>query len=450
MKIPLAPPALDVLMKKLLNTKAQSKSITNKLLSYAALTPKYKAYIHWDKLRHLTPPEGWSIEEVWLAIKFARSHLYRSLPFIDKHKRPFHFAMPDSVLAQLYTIDRHFGHTIQNTAAMFNNDWRDTYLVSSLIEEAITSSQLEGASTTRKIAKEMLQTHRKPCDISEQMIANNYKAMQFIRETKDEVLTVEMILELHHVLTDKTLPETECGRFRTSKDDIHIWDDRDATVLHTPPEAKTLAMRLKRICDFANTQDEKHFIHPIIKAIILHFMLAYDHPFTDGNGRTARALFYWCLLRNGYWLSEFISISSIIKQAPSQYAKAFLYTETDDNDITYFILHQLGVIVKAFDGFKAYLEKQVCEVKQAEALLHAGNELYRNLNHRQVVLIKNALKHPSQHCTIQAHRSAHNITYETARSDLLALDQLGLFRKYKWGRAFVFSAVSDLKEKLQA
>ena len=264
--------------------------------------------------------------------------------------------MPDSVLAQLYTIDRNVGHTIQNTATMLNNDWRDTYLVSPLIEEEITSSQLEGASTTRKVAKEMLQTHRKPCDISEKMI----------------------------------------------------------------------------------------------KAIILHFMLAYDHPFTDGNGRTARALFYWCLLRNGYWLSEFISISSIIKQAPSHYAKALLYTETDDNDITYFILHQLGVIVKAFDSFKAYLEKQICEVKQAEVLLHSGNELYRNLNHRQVVLIKNALKHLGHHYTIQAHRSAHNITYQTARNDLLVLDELGLFKKDKWGRAFVFSAVSGLKAKLKA
>ena len=60
------------------------------------------------------------------------------------------------------------------------------------------------------------------------------------------------------------------------------------------------------------------FIHPMIRSIILHFWLAYDHPFVDGNGRTARALFYWSMLRHGYWLFEFISISQIILKGPDQ------------------------------------------------------------------------------------------------------------------------------------
>jgi Fic family protein len=73
-------------------------------------------------------------------------------------------------------------------------------------------------------------------------------------------------------------------------------------------------------------------------------MLGYDHPFLDGNGRTARALFYWAAANNGYWLMEFISISQIIKQSPAQYGKSFLYSEYDENDVTYFIVHQLSVI----------------------------------------------------------------------------------------------------------
>ncbi len=51
------------------------------------------------------------------------------------------------------------------------------------------------------------------------------------------------------------------------------------------------------------------FIHPVIRAILLHFMLAYDHPFVDGTGRTARALFYWSMAHQGYWLMDFISIT---------------------------------------------------------------------------------------------------------------------------------------------
>ena len=87
--------------------------------------------------------------------------------------------------------------------------------------------------------------------------------------------------------------------------------------------------------------------HHHIRAIILHFWLAYGHPFVDGNGRTARALFYWAMLHEGYWLFEFISISNILRKAPAQYGLSFLYSETDDNDLTYFIVAQTKVIRRA-------------------------------------------------------------------------------------------------------
>jgi Fic family protein len=53
------------------------------------------------------------------------------------------------------------------------------------------------------------------------------------------------------------------------------------------------------------------FIHPVVRAIILHFMIGCGHLFVDGNGRTARALFYWSVLHQKYRLMEFISISCI-------------------------------------------------------------------------------------------------------------------------------------------
>lgn len=59
----------------------------------------------------------------------------------------------------------------------------------------------------------------------------------------------------------------------------------------------------------------------------MHFMLSYDHPFVDGNGRTARILFYWSMLSQDYWLAEFLPISRLLKMAPSQYARSFIYTE---------------------------------------------------------------------------------------------------------------------------
>lgn len=440
MKIPMSPPKYD--FKQLVSA---NYSIAD---AFHPTTSKGE-YLHWDKLRHLAAPHNLSSEQWWFVIKLARKAIYKQLPFKDKNGNPFVIATTDNILHKLHFIDRSTGNTIQSPATVLNTHMRDTYLVQSLIEEAITSSQLEGASTTRKIAKEMLRTNRKPRDLSEKMIYNNYHAMQFVRDIKDEALTVDIILELHRILTKDTLDDpTEAGHLRTS-DDIHIWDDTDQ-ILHTPPKAIELKERLIRLCAFANTtkDQENFFIHPIIKAILLHFMLAYDHPFVDGNGRTARALFYWSMANQHYWLMEFISISEIIKHAPHKYARSYLYTETDENDVTYFVIHQLDVILQAIEALYVYINKQSQEINETAKLLYTNEALKNKLNYRQIALIKHALKHPRMHYQIEPHRQIHGVTYDTARTDLINLAKLGLLLKQKVGKAFTFITPDNLKERI--
>ncbi|MFZ2314268.1 MAG: Fic family protein [Gammaproteobacteria bacterium] len=404
-------------------------------------------YIHWDKLRHLTTPEGFSSEEWWFAIKFARQAIYKRLPFLDKYGKPLLLATPDIVLQKLHEIDRKVG----NPSPVLNSDMRNSYLVQSLMEEAITSSQFEGASTTRKIAKEMLETGRKPRDKSEQMIFNNYQAMQFVQEMKNEMITTDAILELHRILTVKTLDDpAAAGHLRGPADDISVWDDRDGTLLHTPPSAIELEDRLQKLCDFANkTAENDVFIHPVVKAILLHFVLAYDHPFIDGNGRTARALFYWSMAQQGYSLMGFISISKILKESSGQYARAFLHTETDENDVTYFVLHQLDVILEAIVSLYKYLDKKNQEINATEKLLQVNQTLNTKLNYRQVALLRHALKHPNFQYRIESHRLSHNITYQTARTDLLSLEKFNLLLKKQMGKAFIFIAPDDLKKRIE-
>ena len=406
-------------------------------------------YLHWDKLRYLSPPHELTPEQWWSAIKLARKALYRQLPFVNKYGQAFNIATPDSVLHKLHSIDRSTGNTIQSASSILNTQMRDTYLVQSLMAESITSSQLEGASTTRRVAKEMLRTKRKPRDLSEKMIFNNYQAMQFVRELKDEPLTVEIILELHRILTKDTLDDSKTAGHLRATDDVHVWDQNQ--ILHTPPKAKELKNRLAALCKFANAKENHHslFVHPVIKAILLHFMLAYDHPFIDGNGRTARALFYWSMANQGYWLMEFISISGIIKRAPSQYSKAYLYTETDENDATYFIIHQLDVILGAIDSLYEYIQIQSEEINKTERLLYANQSLKDKLNYRQISLIKHALKHPHTHYQIDSHRQSHNITYDTARTDLLKLVKLNILLKQMAGKAFTFTVPEDLRKRIE-
>ncbi len=447
MKIPISPPDFNDLLKKIA---ADSAEDLGRILSLGIRPDPRGNYYHWDKLRHLKlPPHDLSHEEWWLAIKFARKALYKNIPHSDKNSKPFVYAEPDVVRRLLHEIDIHGGGELKASEQVANPNTRDTYLINSLIEESITSSQLEGAATTRKVAKEMLRLKRKPRDKSETMIVNNYYAMEFINEISNEDLTPELVYELHKILTVNTLDNPNAvGRLRAS-DDIYVGDERDATIIHVPPKAKELADRLQSICDFANAAHTTIFLHPVIRAIILHFLLAYDHPFEDGNGRTARALFYWSMLKQGYWTMEFISISRILKEAPVKYTRAYLYTETDDNDVTYFIVHQLKVIKKAINDLFKYLENKAREIKTVEQLISKSSDLRKLLNYRQMALINRALKKPESVFYVESHRGAHNVTYDTARTDLLKLVELGLLEKTKFGRAFAFTAVRNLRQKLE-
>lgn len=445
MKIPLTPPPF----KQLTDDLAQKGRLAD-ILSVDTSADYRGKYHHWDKLRHLRLPDGFnSHDEWWFAIKLARRSLYKRIPHKDKHGQNFVYGESDLVRKLLHEVDIHGGGEVKSNTQLANPSIKDTYLINSLIEEAITSSQLEGAATTRKIAKEMLRENRKPRDRSETMIVNNYHAMQFINEIDNEELTPELVLELHRILTEGTLDNHKSvGKLRTT-DDVYVGDERDASIIHTPPKASELESRLKSVCEFANSVEPNAFLHPVVRAIILHFLLAYDHPFDDGNGRTARALFYWSMRKQDYWTMEYISISRILKTAPAKYMRAYLYTETDDGDVTYFIVHQLEVIKRAINELFQYLKRKENEIKEVENLVKRSPKLRELLNHRQVELINRALKKPESIFHIESHRGAHGVAYQTARTDLLELVDLGLLDKYKYGRRFIFSAPDHMKEKLE-
>jgi len=319
------------------------------------------------------------------------------------------------------------------------------------MEEAMTSSQLEGAATTTQVAKDMLRSGRQPRDYGERMIYNNFVVMRELKRWLDKPLTPSSIFEIHRKLTAGTLENPDCaGRFRLPTEDIVI-EDEIGRVLHIPPHASELEQRLQALCDFANENDDgEHFIHPVVRAIIIHFQIGYDHPFVDGNGRTARTLFYWSMLRSGFWMAEYLSISSILRKAPAQYMRSYLYTETDEGDTTYFISHQLDVILEAIEGVHQYILRKQREQSAAAALLKPGSRLAQQINHRQRAILLNSMKNPGKRFTIEMHRKSHGTSYQTARTDLLGLVDSGFMKQSREGKAFVFFAAEGLQKKLNS
>lgn len=445
MKIPVQPPNYHAAFSDLIQNAFELWEVVQQ----QSPTDVKGRYLHWDKLRHLPPPEDLTSEQWWVASKLARQSLMQVVPLMDVKGTAFQYCSPNVLQKELHWLDLNAAGNMTGEPEIASPSTKSTFLIKSLIEEAISSSQLEGASTTRNVAKEMLRQGREPTDKSERMIFNNYHAMQFIRDIKDEKLTPAIIKHLQQILTESTLDEAhKAGQLRDSSDDIKVVDET-GQVLHTPPACNELPQRLEALCRFANGEAGIDFIHPVIKAITLHFMLAYDHPFIDGNGRTARALFYWSMANSGYWLMEFISLSKIIKKAPVQYGRAFLYTETDDNDLTYFIAHQVEAIRQAIAELHDFLSKKSQDISEAEALLQTNPRLKGRLNFRQLALLRHALKHPRFIYNIEEHKNSHGIAYETARKDLMQMsDTLKLLTKIKSSKTFMFISPDDLERRI--
>jgi Fic family protein len=438
------PPSFDDLLAKLSSDSARLVEVMR-----VPAADNGSGYIHWDKLRHLDPPGDLTPEEWWFSVKWSRQHQLRRLPLADPSGRHFTYSQPDPALRLLRHVDQRCSGEIAMPEVVTADDQaRQHYLVNSLMEEAIRSSQLEGATTSRRVAKELLRSGREPKDRSERMILNNYRALQFMRQVGTS-LQPATVLELHRILTEGTLDDpSAAGRLQTPEDErVGVYERGGNRLLHKPPPAEQLPARLEALCDFANEPDDAEpFIHPAVRAILLHFWLAYDHPFEDGNGRTARALYYWYMRTRGYWLVDYLTVSQILAKAPTGYARSFLETETDERDTTYFILYQLHVVERAVAELHKYLARKAKEIRDVEQLMRAGSA---ELNHRQLALLSHAIRHPDQIYTFQTHAASHTVTHETARTDLLALVDKGLLERHRVGRRHTFTAHRRLAERLK-
>ncbi len=382
-------------------------------------------YPHWDKLRRLDPPAGLTREQWWLKLKLGRRERWHPLPLLDRDGRALGYTLPDAMLPSLRRIDRRRSeYEVGGSPLPSGHEADERLLVNAAMEEAIRSSQLEGASTARAEGKELLVSGRPPRDRGERMIFNNYAGLRFMREEIGSTLTPEKILELHRVLSVGTLA-----------------DPAAAGRLERPGEE-----RIERLCAFANAgEEEDPSMHPVLRAVLLHFWLAYDHPFFDGNGRTARILFFWAMRKHGYRFAEYLPISRLIRRAHATYERAFLETETDGGDTTYFLMHQMATVERAIADFDVYAKRKEAEQRDAKTLLHDID----GINGRQLVLLTHALKHPDHTYTFGGHAHSNLVTHETARADLSGLAERGLLIRHRQGRAYIFRPAPDLPRRLK-
>lgn len=406
-------------------------------------------YYHWDKFRRRPLPEGLTARQAWLAIKFSRNASRRLLPFVDPDSHPFTYNLPDSSQHVLHLVDRHAGDllTVSPSTGTTLKEIKEKVLVDAHMEEAIATSQIEGAVTTRVEARKMLKSGRGPVNKSEQMIVNGYRTIRLLSSHAQEPLTVELLHRIQRSMTEGTLDEPDhAGRFREPADGpVEIVDTRYDDVIYTPPPVEQVQDRMQRLIEFANdSHEDGRFMHPLVKASILHFWLAYEHPYNDGNGRTARALFYWYMLKNGFWLFEFLTISRVINDSRGKYYRAFVYTETDENDLTYFIQYMLKTTWTAIEELRLRIAKAAEQDARMRQIVVAGA-----FNRRQRSLLDHALQNPSAIFTFESHRISNNISLISARNDMIDLHRHGLLVEVGGQRPREFAPAPDLLNKIK-
>ena len=408
-----------------LSNALNERSVNQQIICSQLIDDINNDYEYWDSVKYKKLPKWCSSHRnLWIHIKTSRiiNYVY---PW-SKYK--VKFALTNRMQRLCHEFDMNFGGS-WSSDSLIPQENRELFLISSLMEEAIYSSQMEGAATTRKVAKDMLRKKISPKDKSQQMIANNYQTIRYIVENKNNDLTPEAILHIHRLMTENTLlNQDDAGRLREN-DEVVVENAITHEIVHTPPSFSVLPQFIKDLCDFFNETEPKVFVHPIIRGIIIHFMLAYMHPFVDGNGRTARALFYWYMLKQGYWLTEYLSISRVIAKSKKSYEKAYLYVESDKMDIGYFIVYNLRVLEQSFKQLQEYIKNKQKEKYSAQQFLKIGN-----INERQAQILRILFENPKEVLTVKDLQTKFFISPTTAKNDIIGLIERGFLSEISFNK----------------
>jgi Fic family protein len=285
-------------------------------------------YLYWDKVKHLTKEDQFPNRMLWFAAKKLRMFNYKYIQF---GHYSFCYTLTDEILGLLHELDMNIGGKLSSERMIPAQD-KNQYQVSAM---------------------------------GEQMILDNDQAINYIKDISQTNFSLEQLKEIHRLTTVNTSDNASEEGIIRKNDTLFVRDGTTGSTAHHPPSFTEIDNLLHELEVFFNTPGDC-FIHPILKGIIIHFMLAYIHPFSEGNGRIARSLFYWYLLKQGYCMMEYVFISRIIYKSKRHYERAFLYTEYDENDLTYFILYNLRTMKNAFEALQLYLNRKTEESNESE------------------------------------------------------------------------------------
>ena len=363
-------------------------------------------------------PVSIPISQFWPLMDQARRNASIDLPLKTQGGENFRFVVNSTIEAQCDAVAdmARRSHLLDSLPAEIMED--------ATIDEAVWSSVIEGAFTSRAEAAKIIRQNKQPVNRSEQMIKNNYQAMLYVLEHLEDPITAQTLIDIAQIVTQNASDETVEG-FRT----VPVYVTGREGVIYTPPAANQVSAMTDDLLNFIQSSE----LHPLFKACIAHFYFVYVHPFTDGNGRTARALSYMMLLRTGYDFFRYFSVSGLIAEERNSYYKSMRHVEASGNDMTYFIDYYSAMLARSVDRMEKHLFRHVLTDRIIRSMEASGQ-----LNDRQLKGARWLLEGDSDSITVDAWKKKYKTATETARQDLLMLCETGILTRTMDGRRALF------------
>lgn len=366
-----------------------------------------------------------SIQQFWPELEKERRKRSQELPLLAQNGKPFWFVLTGGIEKQCDAIAELARRDIAFTGPEFDALFQDA-----VVDEAVYSSVIEGAFTSREQAVDFIRQNKQPRNKSEQMVKNNYDALTYVLEHLEDEISEETILQIAQIVT-RSAAEVQVNGYR----DGAVYVTGREGVVYTPPQADAVPEMMRSLVEFI----QKSELHPLLKACIAHFYFVYIHPFGDGNGRTARALSYMMLLQFGYDFFRYFSISGIVAEERGKYYRSMRNVEDSDGDMTYFIDAYSSMLARTVEKMEHHLKYHVIAGQKLKEL-----EQNSTLNERQLKGAKWLLESSGSNVTVEIWRKKYKVVTETARRDLLALCDAGLLVRELDGRKAVFRVLREL------
>ncbi|MEC4184687.1 hypothetical protein VJ918_07690 [Adlercreutzia sp. R21] len=405
-----------------------------------------KQALSWDEFLRQPIPEGYTPEQVWLALCDVRHCGAVHIP--SAHGR-----QP----GPWYTPTLRISSIARNINARSGDDSPLSRLLRSpkgahhrsqcQRSEILATAAQDGFTLSPDRAYDIVILKKKPRSVEERVIGNIALLMDSLEDYEEQPFSDDLADEFHRRITYKVDPTL----LRSCQTDLSHLED--------PAEQRQLFRRFRlegnNLWAYANNATGEAAEDPVVKALTLRTLLSgyfHDKPFGTTLTRFIFSLFALKNHLTALAIAPFTqTVVAWIDANPRTLRHLFFEAEepgceTDvaNADITLFLEASLELAEATLIQLKEEVEREENELASLSSSLFEG----RQLNRRQCTIVNYALRNPEAEMTIRYHQTNHRIAYATARADYLGLVEKGYLRQSYRGNAMVFTLDPTLLERL--